>query len=91
MKTYKSTAAHYDHGFPSLLHSNFVPTSDFIGWARSLASWFRLLELVTEQSGHQLMNCWSAQAWRCQPIPVVEFTRYPATKHLRPWGHVVRI
>ncbi len=62
MKTRNSAAARRDHGFRALLHSNFLTTGCFNGWSRAMASWLRLLELVAEQAGYQVMNRWSAQA-----------------------------
>ena len=91
MKAWKSIAARHDRG---LLHRSTSSSSKsgwFIAWRGGLSSWFRSLKLAVGQSGLGLMNRWFLGAWRCQPIPVVDSTRYPATKHLRPWGHVVRI
>ena len=91
MKACNSIAARNDRGLLHRSTSGSSQTGWFNAWRGSLSSWFRPLELAVGQSGLELMNRWFLRAWRCQPIPVVDSTRYPATKHLRPWGHVVRI
>jgi len=91
MKACNSIAARNDRGLLHRSTSGSSQTGWFNAWRGSLSSWFRPLELAVGQSGLELMNRWFLRAWRCQPIPVVDSTRYPATKHLRPWGQVVRI
>ncbi len=91
MKACKSIAARHDRGLFHRSTSSSSKSGWFIAWRGGLSSWFRSLELAVGQSGLGLMNRWVLGAWRYQPIPVVDSTRYPATKHLRPWGHVVRI
>ena len=93
MKACNSIAARDDRGLLHRSTSGSSQTGWFNAWRGSLSSWLRPLELAVGQSGLELMNRWFLGAWRCQPIPVVDSTRYPATKqkHLRPWGQVVRI
>ncbi len=91
MKACNSIAARDDRGLLHRSTSGSSQTGWFNAWRGSLSSWFRPLELAVGQSGLELMNRWFLGAWRCQPIPVVDSMRYPATKHLRPWGQVVRI
>jgi len=91
MKACKSIAARDDRGLLHRSTSSSSKTGWFIAWRGGLSSWFRSLEPAVGQSGLGLMNRWFLGAWRCQPIPVVNSTRYPATKHLRPWADVLRI
>jgi hypothetical protein len=91
MKACKSIAARHDRGLFHRFLSSSSQTGWFKAWRGGLSSWFQSPELAAGQSGLELMNRWFLGAWRCQPIPLVDCTRYPATKHLRPWGHVVRI
>jgi len=91
MKACNSIAARHDRGWFHRPLASSSLTGWFNGWKGGLSSWFQSLELAAGQSGLDLMNRWILGAWRCQPIPLVDCTRYPATKHLRPWGHVVRI
>ena len=91
MKACNSIAARDDRGLLHRSTSGSSQTGWFNAWRGSLSSWFRPLELAVGQSGLELTNRWFLRAWRCQPISVVDSTKYPATKHLRPWGHVIRI
>jgi hypothetical protein len=91
MKACNSIAARRDRGLFHRSISSSPKTGWFIAWRGGLSSWFRSLELAAGRSGLELMNRWFFRAWRCQPIPLADGTRCPATKHLRPWGHVVRI
>jgi len=91
MKACKSIAARDDQGLLHRCTSGSSKTGWFLARRGGLSSWFRSLELAVGQSGLGLMNRWFLGAWRCQPIPMVDSTTYPATKHLRAWGHVVRI
>jgi hypothetical protein len=91
MNARKPMAARHDRG----LFLRFTPSFALTGWVimspGGPSSWFRPLELDAGQSGLELMNRWFLGVRRFRPIPVVDSTKYPATKHLRPWGHVVRI
>lgn len=91
MNACNSIAARHDRGLFHRSISSSSKTGWFIAWRGGLSSWFQALELAAGRSGLELMNRWFLGAWRCQPIPLVDGTRYPATKHLRPWGHAVRI
>ncbi len=91
MKACKSIGARHDRGLFHCWLASSSRTAWFRGWGGGLSSWFQALELAAGQSGLELMNRWLLGAWRCQPIPLVDCTRYPATKPLRAWGHVVRI
>jgi hypothetical protein len=87
MKACKSIDTRHDRSLHRHSTSRFPKTGWLIGWRRGLSSWFRSLERELGQSGLELVNSWLLGTWRCQPIPVVDSTRYPATKHLRPRGH----
>lgn len=91
MKAWKSIAAGHDRRFFLRFTPSFVSTGWFIASPGGLSSWFLPLELDAGHSGLELMTRWFLGVRRFQPIPVVDSTRCPATKPLRPWGHIVRI
>ncbi len=91
MKPLSSIATRHDRGFTSSFTSISCKTGGLIGLPGGLAGWFRTLQQAAGRLCLELMNGWFVGYGRCQLIPVDDSTRYPATKHLRPWGHVVRI
>jgi hypothetical protein len=91
MNVRKLIAARHDRGKLLRYRSSASNIAWFVISRRKLSNWFGLLHLAARQSGRGLVDHGLLGAWRCQPIPVVNSTGYPATNHLGCWSRFVRI